>query len=409
MHAETRAAPGPAPATPTGPAAPRLESVDLLRGLVMVLMALDHTRDFFHEDLHHFQPLDLDHTYPALFLTRWITHFCAPVFVFLAGAGAFLSTTRGRTTKELSLFLLTRGLWLVFLELTWVKCFGWAFHFDYHGIGLTVIWALGVSMIVLAGLVWLPRNWIGIFGIVMIAGHNAFDGIKPESFGAWGGLWQVLHAGGEFNLAPGWKVGAGYPLIPWIGVMAAGYAFGGLLLSEPAVRRKWLVRLGLGLTLAFVLVRFGNFYGNPTPWQPQPTAGFTIFSFLDCHKYPPSLCYLLMTLGPALLVLACFDRGTPRVLKPLLVFGRVPLFYYLLHLPLIHGMAVAANFVHHGRADWLYGTQPDGAGEPVWGTRGFGLLAVYVFWILAVLLLYPACKWFAELKRSSRAKWLSYF
>ncbi len=401
MHAaEIRAAPAPA--------APRLESVDLLRGLVMVLMALDHTRDFFHEDLHHFQPLDLARTYPALFLTRWITHFCAPVFVFLAGTGAFLSTTRGRTTRDLSLFLLTRGLWLVFLELTWVKCLGWAFHFDYHGIGLAVIWALGWSMVVLAGLVWLPRRFIALFGIVMIVAHNALDGLKPESCGAWEGLWRVLHAGGEFEIAPGWKIGAGYPLIPWIGVMAAGYGFGELLLAESGRRRKWLLRLGLGLTLAFVVVRSTNFYGNPTPWQPQVTGLFTLFSFLDCHKYPPSLSYLLMTLGPALIALALFDRGTPRVLRPLLVFGRVPLFYYLLHLPLIHGLAVVANSLYHGRADWLYGTQPAGALEPAWGGRGFGLLAVYAFWLLAITLLYPACKWFAELKRRSRAKWLTY-
>jgi uncharacterized membrane protein len=400
MHAaETRAA----------PATPRLESVDLLRGLVMVLMALDHTRDFFHEDLHHFQPLDLARTSLALFFTRWITHFCAPVFVFLAGAGALLSTTRGRSTRDLSLFLLTRGLWLVVLELTWVKCLGWAFHFDYHGIGLAVIWALGWSMVVLAGLVWLPMEAVVIFGIAMIVNHNALDGVKPGSFGAWGGLWRVLHAGGDFEIAKGWQVGAGYPLIPWIGVMAAGFGFGRLLLAEQKLRRKWLVILGLCLIAEFIFIRATNAYGNPVPWKPQARGPiFTFLSFLDCWKYPPSLCYLLMTLGPALLALAFFDRGTPRLLRPLLVFGRVPLFYYLVHLPLIHGMAVIANYIHHGRADWLYGMQPAGAPEPAWGERGFGLLAVYAFWLLAVALLYPACKWFAELKRRSRAKWLTY-
>ncbi|MEY2410148.1 MAG: hypothetical protein QOF48_2818 [Verrucomicrobiota bacterium] len=388
--------------------ASRLESVDLLRGLVMVLMALDHTRDFFHEDLHHFQPLDLTRTYPALFLTRWITHFCAPVFVFLAGTGAFLSRSRGRTPRDLSMFLLTRGLWLVFLELTWVNCFGWSFNVDFHGIGLAVVWALGWSMVALSGLVWLPIPVITIFGVIMILSHNAFDGVRPESFGAWEGLWRVLHAGGEFQIAPGWKVGAGYPLIPWIGVMAVGYGFGEVFRAEPAKRAGRLLILGLAITLAFVLVRFTNVYGNPTPWHPQRTGLFSVFSFIDCHKYPPSLCYLLMTLGPALMLLAWFERGTPRLLRPLLVFGRVPLFYYLLHLPLIHGMAVEANLIYHGRANWLYGSQPSNAPEAGWGERGFGLLAVYGFWLVAVAILYPACKWFANLKRRSRAVWLSY-
>ena len=386
----------------------RLDSVDLLRGFVMVLMALDHTRGFFSSVT--FYPLDLDKTNVALFLTRWITHFCAPTFVFLAGTGAFLSTTRGKTTRELSWFLFTRGLWLVFLEVTVIRWSGWTFSFDWHSIGIGVIWAIGWSMVVLAALVYLPLWAITGFGLLMIVTHNALDGIDPTHLGAGEGLWRILHGGGTFQLAPGYNFGAGYPLIPWIGVMATGYGFGTLLLREPAQRRRWIFGLGAGLTLLFVLVRFSNVYGDPHRWETQKNLVFTLFSFVHCQKYPPSLCYLLMTLGPALMLLSMFDRGTPAVLKPLLVFGRVPLFYYLLHLPLIHTLALAVNLIRFGRADWLYGHQP-GPNEPALVSppdRGFDLPVVFLVWITVVVLLYPACRWFAEVKRRRQEAWLSY-
>src|ERR1043165_3800080 len=242
-----------------------LDSVDLLCGFVMVLMALDHTRGFFSSVT--FYPLDLDKTNVALFLTRWITHFCAPTFVFLAGTGAFLSTTRGKTTRELSWFLFTRGLWLVFLEVTVIRWSGWTFSFDWHSIGIGVIWAIGWSMVVLAALVYLPLWAITGFGLLMIVTHNALDGIDPTHLGAGEGLWRILHGGGTFQLAPGYNFGAGYPLIPWIGVMATGYGFGTLLLREPAQRRRWIFGLGAGLTLLFVLVRFSNVYGDPHRWE----------------------------------------------------------------------------------------------------------------------------------------------
>src|SRR6266700_3015399 len=359
--------------------APRLDSVDLLRGLVMVLMALDHTRGFFSNA--SFNPLDLDRTNVPLFLTRWLTHYCAPVFVFLAGAGAFLSKTRGRTTRELSWFLLTRGLWLVFLEVTVIRWTGWALNCDFRFIG-----------------------------VGMIAVHNVFDGVKPESWGAWEGLWRVLHAGGSFGFTPGHQFGAGYPLIPWIGVMAAGFGFGTLLLREAGERRKWLLGLGAGLTALFILLRFSNWYGDPHPWSSQKNVVFTLFSFIHCQKYPPSLCYLLMTLGPALMLLAALDRKTPRFLKPILVFGRVPLFYYLIHLPLIHALAVIFNLVRYGRADWLYGPQPGPNEAPILvpQDRGYDLPVVYLVWFSVLLMLYPACRWFADLKRRRREEWLSY-
>jgi uncharacterized membrane protein len=385
---------------------PRLESVDLLRGMVMVLMALDHTRDFFHNAIGKFDPLDLSHTNIAIFFTRWITHFCAPVFVFLAGTGAFLSAARGKSKRELSWFLVTRGLWLILLELTWVKCFGWAFSFDFHEVWGLVIWAIGWSMVILAALVHLPTWAVTTFGLIMIAGHNAFDRVKPESWGPLAWLWRVLHAGGLFEVTPGYNFGAGYPLIPWIGVMAAGYGFGTMLLLPPKDRRGRILGLGLALTSLFVLLRFSNLYGDPNPWSPQHNGTYTILSFIDCYKYPPSLCYLLMTLGPALIVLALFDRGTPFFLKPILIFGRVPLFYYLLHLPLIHWLAVVVNFIRFGRADWLYGNTR-GIKPP--SDAGFDLPGVYVVWIVVLLTLYPVCKWFADLKHRRREAWLSYF
>ena len=390
-----------------GASKPRLDSIDTVRGLVMILMALDHTRDFFSNDLA-FDPTDLGRTYPALFLTRWITHFCAPVFIFLAGTGAFLSMTRGRTKACLSGFLVSRGLWLVFLELTWVR-FGWLFNLDYHFAMGIVIWAIGWSMVALAGLVFLPLRWIATIGVVMIAGHNLFDDVKPGDWGWFSWFWKILHSGGEIDLGGGFRFGAGYPLVPWIGVMAAGYGFGALFTHEARERRRrWLFMLGGGLTLLFVLVRGINVYGDPHPWVSQKSALFTVFSFLNCHKYPPSLAYLLMTLGPAMIVLGLLHGGTPRWMQPVVVFGRVPLFYYLLHLPLIHGLSVIVACVRHGRAEWLVANP----GDPAAATRpenfGFDLSIVYLVWIGVVLVLYPVCRWFAELKRRRREVWLSY-
>jgi uncharacterized membrane protein len=399
----TQTAPGLAPS----PATTRLDSLDLLRGLVMVLMSLDHVRDFFTNV--KFDPLDLTQTGPALFMTRWITHFCAPVFVFLAGAGAFLSRARGKSRRELSWFLLTRGLWLALLEITWVRCLGWEFNLQFHVVPAAVLWAIGWSMVVLAGLVFLPHWAVAAFGILMIAAHNAFDSVRAEAWGGLGWLWVVLHQGGGFQVTPDFKFIAAYPLVPWIGVMAAGYGFGPMLLREPARRRCKIFLFGTGLTLLFVLLRWSNAYGDPKPWAPPPGVIFTLFSFIDCHKYPPSLLYLLMTLGPALMLLAWMDGGAPRVLRPVLVFGRVPLFFYLLHLPLIHALAMLAAYWRYGRADWMFGSPFGATGKFVIpADNGFGLPVVYLVWVLVVLMLYPACKWFAEVKRRRRDAWLSY-
>ena len=398
------------PAPPSPRVADRLDAVDLLRGIVMVLMALDHTRDFFHAGaVHGFDPLDLKTTNVVLFFTRWITHFCAPVFIFLAGTGAFLAGTRGRSKGALSWFLLTRGLWLIVLELTFIHWAGWTFTFEVHNYAAIVIWAIGWSMIVLAALVHLPIAATAAIGVAMIVGHNALDKLPAESWGAFAWLWKILHARGAVEFAPGYFLRVGYPLIPWIGVMAAGYAFGQLLLREREERRSLVLRLGVALTLAFIAVRGSNLYGDPRPWTPQATFMHTLFSFLDCVKYPPSLCYLLMTLGPALMVLACLDResGSPRALRPLRVFGRVPMFYYLLHIPLVHGMAVLVETLRFGSAPWLFGDPFGPHAKPV-ADAGFHLTLVYVVWLAALALLYPVCRWFAELKRRRRDAWLSY-
>lgn len=389
---------------------PRLESIDIVRGLIMVLMALDHVRDFFHHGALLFDPSDLSRTSAAIFFTRWVTHFCAPVFFFLAGTSAFLSFGRGKSKNDLARFLVSRGLWLVFLEITIVRSLGWSFNFQYHEIGLLVIWALGWSMIVLAALIYLPEWAITGFALVMIAGHNLLDSVRPESFGALAWAWQLLHVPGAITLSGGRMLAVVYPLVPWVGVMAAGYVFGSWFRRERPDRRKRLFWLGLGLTTAFVVLRGVNIYGDPQPWRTQPHVLFSLLSFLNCEKYPPSLLYLLMTLGPVIILLALLDRDLSAGWRPLIVFGRVPLFFYLLHLPLMHAMAIGLSYWKYGRADWLF-LGP--AGIPVFGSvyppdYGYSLPIVYLIWFLVVLILYPTCCWFARLKQERRSVWLSY-
>ncbi|MBA2271277.1 MAG: DUF1624 domain-containing protein [Chthoniobacterales bacterium] len=384
----------------------RLDSIDVLRGLVMAIMAIDHVRDFLSHDLMYFDPTDLTKTHGTLFLTRWITHFCASVFCFLAGTGAFLSFSRGKTKGELSNFLLTRGLWLVLLEVTVVQ-FGWLFHFEAPR-GAGVIWALGWSMVALSAVVYLPLWAVGAFGIVMIAGHNLLDPIPPSAFGSLGWLWNVLHVPGEIRVTSHWSFFVAYPLIPWIGVMAAGYAFGAIVKLEPTQRRKWLLWLGLGVTAAFVVIRAANVYGDPLPWSPQASPLFTVFSFLNCHKYPPSLLYLLMTLGPPILFLWLLDGEVGKLWRPFIVFGRVPLFFYLLHIYLIHLVALITSYVRHGGPAGLFAGPVDHHPTLFPADYGFGLAGVYAAWLLVVISLYPLCRWFAELKQRRRDVWLSY-
>ncbi len=378
----------------------RLDSIDLLRGLVMVLMVLDHTRDFFAGG--SFNPRDV--TDPALFLTRWVTHFCAPVFVFLAGTAAFLQGARGRSRGELSVFLLTRGLWLVLLELTLVR-FAWTFSLYPDFVLLQVIWVIGIAMIALAGLIHLPRWAIAGVALALIAGHNLLDGIDAARFGAAAWLWHLLHQPALLAAGPGMSVFALYAVIPWVGVMAAGYALGPVMLLAPEQRRAWLIGLGTATTLGFVLLRASNLYGDPAPWVPLEGTLASALAFIDAEKYPPSLLYLAMTLGPALLALAVFERARGRAAQVLVVFGRVPLFYYVLHILLLHTLAVAFSAVTFGDTGWLFGGLPIIARPEGYG---LGLPGVYLAWLLVVALLYLPCAWFAGVKRRHSAAWLSY-
>jgi uncharacterized membrane protein len=384
----------------------RLESVDLLRGVVIVLMALDHVRDFFSERLY-MDPTDLTTTTPGIFLTRWVTHFCAPVFIFLAGVSAFLFTTRGKSRWDLMWLLLTRGLWLIFLELTLIRA-SWMFNWDsiHHGAG--VFWAIGWAMIVLAGLVFLPAPLVAALGAAMIASHNLLDGLTAADVGLPAWLWLILHQPGDGPIVGEFTFGTGYSLVPWVGVMAVGYGFGPLLQLAPRVRRRWLFWLGTLVTLAFIGLRALNIYGDPRPWSKQPDALFTVLSFLNCTKYPPSLLYLLMTLGPAILTLWLFDRPVGRLTRPLVTFGRVPLFFYLLHIPMIHGGAVLLDYVRFGwspqatEGPWMV------RGDAVPSHYGVSLPWVYLIWVGVLLVLYPACRWFAEVKQRRRDAWLTY-
>jgi uncharacterized membrane protein len=383
------------------PGRARLESVDLLRGVIMVLMALDHTRDFF--GIPGQNPTNLATASAGLFLTRWVTHFCAPVFFLLTGTGAFLSLRR-RTPAELSRFLATRGLWLIFAEIVLLRCLAYQFNFDFRVTMLLVLWALGWAMITLALLVRFPAWVATTFGVVLIAGHNLLDSVKSAH-----PLWAILHQPGFVLNTPEHVVFAAYPLIPWIGVTAAGYGLGQIYRWDVARRRRFLLRLGLALTAGFLVVRGLNIYGDPSPWAGQRSSLFTVLSFLNVTKYPPSLSFLLMTLGPALLLLYAVDRRVPGVLRPAIVIGKVPMFYYMLHFALIHVLAVITCWVGWGSPHWMF-ESPDLGHYPFTPPPGWGwqLPVVYLAWALVVLLMYPLCRWFAGVKARRTDAWLSY-
>jgi uncharacterized membrane protein len=383
----------------------RVESVDLLRGIIIVIMALDHVHDFF--GALGANPTDLATTTAPLFLTRWITHFCAPVFFLLTGTGARLALQR-MSTRELSRFLLTRGLWLLFLEVV-VMRFALQFNFDYQVTIITVLWALGWAMIVLAGLIHLPGSAILAFGVVLVAGHNLLDGIPASAFGNLAPLWSVLHAPGFLVNTPRHVVFIAYPLIPWVGVTALGYTLGQTYRWSNERRRALLLGLGVGLSVGFVLLRLLNVYGDPVAWSVQKSPLWTALSFLDTNKYPPSLLFLLMTLGPALLLLRVFDNGFPRWLRPALTIGKVPLFFYVLHFYLIHLLAVAACYIRFDNVGGMF-RSPDLGHFPFTAPAGWAasLPVIYLLWAVVVVALYPLCRWYADIKRRRKDWWLSY-
>jgi uncharacterized membrane protein len=367
----------------------RIGSVDTLRGLVMVIMALDHTRDFFSTT--GFNPREV--TDPLLFLTRWVTHLCAPTFILLAGLSAFLYGRR-KSLAELSRFLLVRGLWLILIDLTLIK-FGWRFEVDLYRLSVGVIFVIGASMVALSVLIWLPRWAIASLALLMMAGHNLLDNVRAEDLSEASGAWHVLHEPGLVPLGDSVTLYILYPLVPWIGVMASGYLLGPLMQLDQGKRQRILLGLGAAITVGFLVLRATNVYGDPTPWVPQDTWFSTILSFLNCEKYPPSLLYLMMTLGPALILLALFEQLRGALASFLATFGRVPFFYYVVHIYLIHALAVATALALTG----VLTTTPE---------VNFNLAGVYIVWLMVVVLLYPICRWFSELKEKSGGWWWAY-
>jgi uncharacterized membrane protein len=419
------------------PARARLDGVDAVRGLVMVLMALDHVRDFLQSEAYRATDLAWEHFTPALFLSRLVTHLCAPTFILLAGAGIYL-TQRRKTPEQMVGFLVTRGLWLVLLELTFIR-FCWNQGFDSKDFHAAVIWVIGWCMVLMSVMVFLPAPIVAGVGMSIIVLHNLADPVSPERAAelgpAFGPLWRLLHSPGDIPLGDSSTLHVAYVIIPWFGVMCAGYGLGAIFTFDRPRRRLWLTCLGLFLLAAFAAVRGLNGYGDPRPWAVQlhdPTTGkhydpseapastlaqfqspppppgsvpdrlYTVMSFVNTTKYPPSLDFLLMTLGTALLLLAAFDRPLGAWAHPLIVFGRVPLFFYVLHLPLIVGCA-ALVYAYGHRIGWyesLDEARKTGLGVPLWGA--------YLWWLAVVAILYFPCRWYAGVKARSRNPLLNY-
>lgn len=384
----------------------RVQSIDLLRGLIMIIMALDHVRDYFHADALVYGPTDLSQTTPLLFFTRWITHFCAPIFMFLSGTSAYLVGVR-KGKNSLAKFLFTRGLWLIFLEMTVIN-FAWYFNVTFPVVDFIVIWALGISMVFLAALIYLPIPVILVISLVMIFGHNLLDPIRVPGEGVDAIGWSLLHQQniyfkGHFTLF------VGYPMIPWIGVMSLGYCVGTLYNKAfpAAKRKKWLMIYGLSAIALFIIIRYINQYGDSFHWSTQKSAVFTFLSFLNVSKYPPSLLYLLMTLGPALVFLSLTENSRSWLSERIKVIGRVPMFYYLIHLYIIHIIALFATyFCGHTPGDMVLTAWIEF--EPKLKGYGFSLGVVYLVWASIVMMLYFFCKWYDRYKRTHQQWWLSY-
>jgi uncharacterized membrane protein len=387
----------------------RVLSIDLLRGMVMLLMALDHVRMYFGYGTWYSEPTNLASTTPLLFFTRWITHFCAPVFVFLAGKSAYLYGTKKEGKKAVSTFLFTRGVWLVIVELVIVN-FAWTFDITYSFRLLQVIWAIGLSMIVLSALVYLPDKFIFVIGILIVAGHNLLDKINVSGTSFGDLLWYALHQE-KFLILPSRDiVDFVYPVLPWIGVMALGYVFGTLYKDsfDADRRRRLLLQIGIGLTLLFFLLRGLNLYGEPHTWSEQGTFAYTIMSFFNTTKYPPSLHFLLMTIGPSLIFLSLTEKANNRVTAPVIVIGKVPFFFYVVHLYFIHALAMI-YLASTGRPAGGYVLSAENLLSGRLSSFGLRTEAVYVVWMLAFVVLYPFCRWYQNVKRNNPSKWwLSY-
>ena len=386
----------------------RITSIDLLRGFIMIIMALDHVRDYFHSDAFLYDPLDLNKTSVVLFFTRWITHFCAPIFVMLAGTSAFLSSQR-KTKKELAAFLVKRGIWLIILEETAIN-FSWFFNVHFTFFILGVIWVLGLSMICLAGLIFLPRRWILGIGLLMVFGHNLLDSVHFNGQNFSGFLWGAIHERKVFAIGET-HIGEGYQIIPWAGVMALGYCLGSIFANgfDAARRKKILLQLGVGSWILFIIIRSINVYGNLYPWITQISPVRTFLSFINISKYPPSLDYLLVTEGFAFIFMTLTENISNRITKIISVYGRVPMFYYIIHIWLIHLLALLLVVLqgHPWTEMTMFTSWVDGMG--ILKGYGLSLSGVYIVWLSLVAILYPLCKKYDEYKSSHKDKWwLSY-
>lgn len=375
----------------------RISSLDVARGLIMIIMALDHTRDYFHADAFVFNPTDLEKTHTALFFTRWITHFCMPGFVLLSGLAANISLQR-KSKAELSRYLFTRGLWFVVLEITVLR-FGYFFNFYFDVTILSVLWLFGICMMMLAALIHLPDRWILILGLIIVAGHNLLAGVSIEPASLGFVPWTILMSRGFLAVTPDIAFVVTYPIIPWLGIMLLGYSMGIWYTStEAATRQKLLFRTGLACVIAFILFRFINLYGDPAPWAAQQSSWYSVLSFLNTSKYPPSFLFTLMTMGPLLMLLAWLEQLEIKPWNILLTVGRVPLFYFIVHFYLIHTFALVSTVLRTGKsfaeidlhfAKSFGGITPEG---------GYTLGWVYLFWIVVVLLMIPLCNAYNRLK-----------
>lgn len=386
----------------------RVYSVDVLRGIVMILMALDHVRDFFHVTAMTQDPLDVETTHPLLYITRWITHFCAPIFVFLSGLSVQLMNGR-KTTAEISGFLMKRGLWLILVEITLVS-FGLSFNPLMNVMILQVIWAIGICFVILSLLVFLPWQAILGLGVLITCSHNLLDYIEAKPGFQPGVLWQLTHQTRYtfFEYLPGHGFMVLYPFLPWLGIMFMGYGFGRFFQPDVSAlqRKRVLVAAGMLMIAVFIVVRLLNGYGDPRPWASHTHWAATLGSFMNVQKYPPSLMYACATLGPALLLLAWMEGRKSPAMNVAKVYGSVPFFYYILHFYIIHLLCVVLFFVSGYGVNEIVNPEvpflfrPPEFGYPLW--------IVYLIWIGVVTVLYPVCKRYAAYKKTHRQWWLSY-
>ena len=384
----------------------RIQSIDLLRGIVMIIMALDHTRDFIHYGNSIDQdPLDLATTTPILFMTRWITHFCAPVFVFLSGTSIFLYSSKGKTKKQVAIFLFSRGLFLMLVQIIIMAPIWDA---TYRVLNLQVIWAIGLCMVLLSALQYLPYRLLFTIGLLIVFGHNLLDNIVIDTPLWKSFIWSSVHSEHQYLIQEYVLVIMQYPFLPLLGVMILGHAAGRLYLPETnsKIRRMVLLNSGIASIALFIVIRWINVYGDLHPWKTQNTVLFTIFDFVKTTKYPASLLFILMTMGPALILLSCLENVSGSIGKLIRVYGKVPFVYYILHVFLLHIIAFSLFFASGhswNDLDFIHfreGSLPYGSGHPLW--------AVYIVWIVVVLILYFPCRWYGKYKSTHKFWWLSY-